>query len=134
MIPDYVAEVFNQISKAAEDCLDAFDQAAEALVLGVIETLEELQELWVDQLETTAQEDPPHRHSQTVVQNFRIGSISGRTIFFYDEMHRLMGIGDPSCIYNARSPEIRCAVHPQGPCEGCPHYERRPQEDGSSRF
>jgi Family of unknown function (DUF6464) len=28
-------------------------------------------------------------------------------------------IGDATCIYNARSILLRCAVHPIGPCEGC---------------
>ncbi len=38
-------------------------------------------------------------------------------------------IGDPSCRYNARSPLLRCAVLPDGPCERCSHYElRRSQE------
>jgi hypothetical protein len=32
-------------------------------------------------------------------------------------------IGKVSCKYNARSPYIRCAVNPNGPCEGCRHYE-----------
>ena len=32
-------------------------------------------------------------------------------------------IGDISCRYNARSPEIRCAVNPIGPCKDCSHYE-----------
>ena len=32
-------------------------------------------------------------------------------------------LGDPSCIYNARSPYIRCAVNPCGSCENCPHYQ-----------
>lgn len=31
-------------------------------------------------------------------------------------------IGDPSCRYNARSPLLRCAVLPAGPCERCAHY------------
>lgn len=31
-------------------------------------------------------------------------------------------IGDPSCIYNARSPLLRCAVLPEGPCERCSHH------------
>lgn len=34
-------------------------------------------------------------------------------------------IGDTSCQFNARSPVIRCAVNPDGPCEGCQHYELR---------
>ena len=31
-------------------------------------------------------------------------------------------IGDPSCHFNARSPLLRCAVLPEGPCERCSHY------------
>ncbi len=34
-------------------------------------------------------------------------------------------IGDISCRFNARSPYIRCAVNPEGPCEECRHYEAR---------
>ncbi len=32
------------------------------------------------------------------------------------------GIGDLSCALNARSPIKRCAINPNGPCEGCLHY------------
>jgi hypothetical protein len=32
-------------------------------------------------------------------------------------------IGDATCIYNARSALIRCAIHPIGPCDGCRYYE-----------
>ncbi|MEH2084672.1 MAG: DUF6464 family protein [Nostoc sp.] len=32
-------------------------------------------------------------------------------------------IGDISCKYNARSGYMRCAVNPEGPCNGCRHYE-----------
>ncbi len=31
-------------------------------------------------------------------------------------------IGDPSCRFNARSPLLRCAVMPDGPCDCCAHY------------
>jgi hypothetical protein len=31
-------------------------------------------------------------------------------------------IGDLNCYYNARSEVLRCAVNPDGPCQGCPHY------------
>jgi hypothetical protein len=34
-------------------------------------------------------------------------------------------VGDISCKYNARSGYIRCAVNPDGPCQGCRHYEPR---------
>lgn len=33
-------------------------------------------------------------------------------------------MGDPTCLYNARSSHLRCAVNPLGPCEGCHHYHR----------
>ncbi|MBD1821911.1 hypothetical protein H6F89_00730 [Cyanobacteria bacterium FACHB-63] len=40
--------------------------------------------------------------------------------------HRVEGIGtlvgDFTCIYNARSPYLRCAVNPSGPCENCRLY------------
>lgn len=32
-------------------------------------------------------------------------------------------IGDISCQFNARSGYLRCAVNPQGPCQGCRHYQ-----------
>lgn len=34
-------------------------------------------------------------------------------------------IGDITCQLNARSPHIRCAVNPTGPCEDCRSYEER---------
>lgn len=32
-------------------------------------------------------------------------------------------IGDISCQFNARSPYIRCAINPSGPCDSCRHYQ-----------
>ena len=32
-------------------------------------------------------------------------------------------IGKVSCKYNARSPYIRCAVNPCGPCQDCRHFD-----------
>ncbi|PZU97298.1 MAG: hypothetical protein DCE90_07005 [Pseudanabaena sp.] len=32
-------------------------------------------------------------------------------------------IGKVSCKYNARSPYLRCAINPDGPCQDCRHYE-----------
>lgn len=32
-------------------------------------------------------------------------------------------IGDSTCVFNAQSPILRCAVNPRGPCHGCPAYE-----------
>ncbi|MEM6838952.1 MAG: DUF6464 family protein [Cyanobacteria bacterium P01_C01_bin.120] len=34
-------------------------------------------------------------------------------------------IGDFSCEMNARSPHIRCAMNPCGPCGGCQFYEAK---------
>lgn len=32
-------------------------------------------------------------------------------------------IGNPDCRHNARSPFLRCAIRPLGPCEGCFQFE-----------
>ncbi len=32
-------------------------------------------------------------------------------------------IGNLSCRFNARSPQLRCAVNPTGPCADCRFYE-----------
>jgi hypothetical protein len=32
-------------------------------------------------------------------------------------------IGDITCQYNARSPYLRCAINPHGPCQDCSHYQ-----------
>jgi hypothetical protein len=34
-------------------------------------------------------------------------------------------IGDFTCRYNARSPYMRCAVNPFGPCKDCSYYESK---------
>lgn len=34
-------------------------------------------------------------------------------------------LGNPGCDYNAHSELIRCAVHPFGPCQGCPDFRPR---------
>lgn len=31
-------------------------------------------------------------------------------------------IGDITCDLNARSPYLRCAINPMGPCDGCTQY------------
>jgi len=35
-------------------------------------------------------------------------------------------VGDTTCRYNARSELLRCAINPNGPCDGCRHYEQAP--------
>ncbi|WP_256995523.1 DUF6464 family protein [Halomicronema hongdechloris] len=37
-------------------------------------------------------------------------------------------IGDVTCAYNARSELLRCAVNPEGPCQGCGDYQSRSRE------
>lgn len=44
------------------------------------------------------------------------GAMSGRGV-------KPRFIGDQDCLNNARSPYVRCAVNPCGPCEGCTHLE-----------
>ncbi|MCS6791142.1 MAG: DUF6464 family protein [Oscillatoriaceae bacterium SKW80] len=43
----------------------------------------------------------------------------------YDPEEFSLPIGAQTCRFNARSPFIRCAVNPLGPCQGCSHYQRR---------
>ena len=38
-------------------------------------------------------------------------------------------IGDTTCVNNAHSPYIRCAINPDGPCDGCVHYEKHQNRD-----
>lgn len=42
------------------------------------------------------------------------------------DMHYVDGmgymIGDITCDLNARSPYLRCAINPMGPCDGCSAY------------
>ena len=42
-------------------------------------------------------------------------------------------IGWLSCRHNARSPHLRCAVNPTGPCDGCPDFVRPPVLTDSGR-
>ncbi|HEY9827009.1 MAG TPA: DUF6464 family protein [Stenomitos sp.] len=35
-------------------------------------------------------------------------------------------LGDATCMYNAHSELIRCAVNPKGPCENCDAYQPQP--------
>lgn len=32
-------------------------------------------------------------------------------------------IGDITCLYNAHSEVLRCAINPSGPCDQCKHYQ-----------
>lgn len=48
---------------------------------------------------------------------------SARTAYNYEALPQEL-LGDASCRFNARSPYLRCAVNPAGPCESCRHYEQ----------
>jgi Family of unknown function (DUF6464) len=39
-------------------------------------------------------------------------------------------LGDATCEFNARSEIVRCAVNPDGPCEGCRHYSKNQSKTG----
>jgi len=41
-------------------------------------------------------------------------------------------IGDVTCAYNACSELLRCAVNPEGPCQGCAHYLPRSSREGKA--
>jgi hypothetical protein len=43
-------------------------------------------------------------------------------------------VGDITCQFNARSPYLRCAVNPSGPCEACRHYQSKEYSDPFSQF
>lgn len=64
------------------------------------------------------------RRAMTVVTRVRT---QGHTTPLLPERYNLEGvgslIGDISCRFNARSGYVRCAVNPQGPCQGCRYYE-----------
>ncbi|MGB3509658.1 MAG: DUF6464 family protein [Microcoleaceae cyanobacterium] len=64
------------------------------------------------------------RAARLSVGSIRIGSTSNQP-----EEQYIQGvgyiIGDLTCKFNARSPVIRCAVNPMGPCKDCSHYESR---------
>ena len=38
-------------------------------------------------------------------------------------------IGDTTCVNNAHSPYIRCAINPEGPCDECVHYEKQERDE-----
>lgn len=52
------------------------------------------------------------------------------------DLHYIQGfgyiVGNIACRYNARSPHIRCAVNPTGPCSECSQYEPTPDDTNSS--
>jgi Family of unknown function (DUF6464) len=69
-----------------------------------------------------------HHYYQYKIGGYRLNKISlyVQTSATPDEQTLIDGhwvLGDATCIYNARSELIRCAVNPDGFCEGCRYYE-----------
>ena len=75
------------------------------------------------------------RRAQFITTNYhpersldRIDGYNHDTYPLYSDRRRPVTkyfIGDTSCINNAQSPYIRCAINPEGPCEECSHYQKR---------
>jgi hypothetical protein len=70
---------------------------------------------------------------QTTVARARLTTRSPRSSFpgpQPPELTHIPGagyvIGNLSCRFNARSPQLRCAVNPSGPCADCHWYEATP--------
>lgn len=69
-----------------------------------------------------------HHHYQYKVGGYCLQKISlyvqaAKTL---DEQSLIDGrwvVGDTNCRFNARSEILRCAVNPDGPCDGCRYYE-----------
>lgn len=72
---------------------------------------------------TVDQDEDPLNPSIFIVEEFQVSSLGMGLIVTYRSTSPAQGIGDPSCLYNARSLQLRCAVNPAGPCEGCKHYQ-----------
>ncbi|MBW4654728.1 MAG: hypothetical protein KME20_17060 [Kaiparowitsia implicata GSE-PSE-MK54-09C] len=58
-------------------------------------------------------------------QRYRLGQVPSQS--HPDDRAPVLGvvIRDSHCRYNARSPYIRCAVNPSGPCCDCSSYQPR---------
>ncbi len=61
------------------------------------------------------------------------GQSTKEKIFRKQGSEQMDFIGDPRCKYNALSPEIRCAINPSGPCDGCMDFSKATVGDRISR-
>lgn len=71
--------------------------------------------------------------------HFRAGRYHLHQIILYVQRSTVIGeghliegrwiLGDITCLYNAHSELLRCAVNPNGPCRGCPDYRPRDPEE-----
>lgn len=69
-----------------------------------------------------------HHHYQYKVSGYRLQRISlyvqsAKTPSEKSLINGRWVVGDVSCRFNAQSEILRCAVNPEGPCQGCRSYE-----------
>jgi len=119
-------------TQAAEASLAAFEAAlrelGEHLATPFEQTLRQWETFWRLEPEREAPEEAfnPAGGQSFSTSRFFISPLGFGGIVVYTYITSPPGwIGDPTCRYNALSPQLRCAVNPYGPCQGCPHYERR---------
>ena len=129
-------------TQAAEESLAALETAltelTEHLAVPLQETLRQWEALW--NLEEELEPEPcEETFNPSVGESFSSSrffvspiGFGGLVVYTYVASPPDY-IGDPTWRYNAHSPELRCAVNPHGPCEGCPHYEPRNVSPGMSR-
>ncbi len=115
------------LAQVAEESLASLEtfltELAEQLAVPVEETLSQWEQFWG--LNDEPQPDPELLTETFSTSNFYVSPIGFGGMVVYTYVASPPGsIGDPSCRYNAHSPELRCAVNPCGPCEGCVHYEK----------
>lgn len=63
---------------------------------------------------------------QPAVEDTFLGGSVTRLLERDSDLHYVDGmgymLGDITCDLNARSPYLRCAINPMGPCDGCKAY------------
>ncbi|MCJ2542625.1 DUF6464 family protein [Thermostichus vulcanus] len=113
-------------TEAAEDSLASLEtfliELAGQLAVPLEETFNQWEQFWG----VNEPEPDPERSNETFsTSSVYVSPIGFGGLVVYTYIASPPGcIGDPTCRYNAHSPELRCAVNPCGPCEGCPHYEK----------
>ncbi|MGF1517820.1 MAG: DUF6464 family protein [Nodosilinea sp.] len=74
----------------------------------------------------SARADRNEKCSQTSAAPTALGQSMLKLLDGNSDMHYVDGmgymIGDITCNLNARSPYLRCAMNPMGPCDGCTAY------------
>jgi hypothetical protein len=133
LLEEWVA-AFAQVAEESLASLEtALMELAEHLAVPLQETLRQWEALWNLEEEVELEPEPepfeetlnPSGESFTTSRFFVSPIGFGGVVVYTYVASPPEYIGDPTCRYNAHSPELRCAVNPCGPCEGCPHYEPR---------